>query len=41
MTNTEARTGRRYQIVKIFVKAGGGFMEASTGRRYNLVKRYI
>lgn len=41
MNNTERTTGRRYQLVKVFVPAGGRFMEATTGRRYNLIKRYI
>lgn len=41
MTNTERSTGRRYNLVKVFVRTGGAFMEASTGRQYNLVKRYV
>lgn len=38
---TERLTGRKYNIVKMFVATGGTHMEARTGRRYNLVKRYI
>ncbi len=41
MTTTDRTTGRQYQLVKVFVATGGGYMEAATGRRYNLVKRYI
>lgn len=41
MEITERTTGRRYQLVKVFVATGGSHMEAGTGRRYNLVKRYL
>lgn len=38
---TDRLNGRKYNIVKVFVAAGGTHMEAATGRRYNLIKRYI
>lgn len=41
MTLIDRNTGRKYNIVKVFVASGGTHMEATTGRRYNLVKRYI
>jgi hypothetical protein len=43
MTFVERQTGRKYQLVKIFVAKGtrAKYQEARTGRRYNLVKRYI
>lgn len=41
MANIERFTGRKYQLVKVFVAGGGEFQEAKTGRRYNLVKKYV
>lgn len=38
---TERSTGRKYQLLKVFVAQGGTHMEATTGRRYNLIKSYI
>ena len=43
MTHTDRHTGRRYQLLKVFVTADApaGYAEAATGRRYNIVKRYL
>ena len=43
MILTERGTGRRYQLVKRFVKVGQSarFQEAGSGRRYNLLKVYV
>jgi hypothetical protein len=38
---TERSTGRKYQLVKVFVATGGKQLEAATGRQYNIVKRYV
>ena len=41
MIAIEAKTGRKYKLVKIFVASGGTHLEAKTGRQYRLVKRYV
>lgn len=41
MIYTERNTGRKYNLVKVFVAVGGSHMETRTGRTYNLIKRYI
>lgn len=38
---TDRQNGRMYNLVKVFVKTSGAYLEASTGRMYNLVKRYV
>jgi len=38
---TERSTGRKYNLVKVFVATAGTHMEARTGRRYNLAKQYV
>lgn len=37
---TDARTGRRYQLQAV-LSATGSFMQAATGRRYNVVRTWI
>lgn len=37
---TEARTGRRYQLITT-IDPTGPYMQAATGRRYRLTRKYL